>query len=302
MTDVILIGGPTASGKSELALRLARHFGTVILSADSRQVYRGLDIGTAKPSPAERAEVPHYLLDLCDPDETYTAGRFAAEAEALIQELLPRHRPILVAGGTGLYLRALYAGLDEFPPVPEAQKKELEAYYHREGLGGLQRRLQRVDPVYSQEVDLQNPRRLMRAILVSETAGQPYSSLRRNQLRERPFTMSGIYLDAPADWLEPRIRARVQHMIEAGLEAEALQLYPCRDNPALQTVGYQEWFEFFEGKCPREEVPERIVIHTRQYAKRQRTWFGKEDWWQRLAPEPPETLTARALDLLAAKA
>lgn len=298
MTDVVMIGGPTASGKSALAMRLARHFGTVILSADSRQVYRGMDIGTAKPSAAERTEIPHYLLDLCDPSETYTAGRFVQDADLLIRNLLPSCRPILVVGGTGLYLHALYAGLDDFPPIPDQVRQELEAFYRECGLSGLQERLLRVDPAYAREVDLDNPRRLQRAILVSETAGVPYSTLRKGRITTRPYRMSGIYLDAPPEWLSPRIATRVEAMLEAGLEEEARRLYPLRMHPALQTVGYQEWFNFFDGKCRREDVAGAIITHTRQYAKRQRTWLRKMSWMRMLSVAPTDTLVERALELL----
>lgn len=298
MTDVVLIGGPTASGKSALAMALARHFGTVILSADSRQVFRGMDIGTAKPSQQEREEIPHFLLDIRDPRETYTAGDFARDADHLIRKLLPSRRPILVVGGTGLYLQALYAGLDEFPPIPEQARTAMEAFYRDHGLTGLQERLRQVDPEYALVVDLGNPRRLQRAILVSETAGIPYSTLRTGRVLERPYRMAGICLDAPPTWLDPRIATRVDAMLLAGLEEEARWLYPFRTNPALQTVGYREWFDHFEGKRTREEVRNAIMLHTRQYAKRQRTWFRKMAWMRPLSAEPQETLADRALDLL----
>lgn len=302
MSEVILIGGPTASGKSTLALALARHLGSPIINADSRQLYRGMDIGTAKPTPEEQALAPHYLLDVADPDEGFSAGRFEAEALALIARLGSPQHPIIVVGGTGLYLEALYRGLDHFPPVPDALLSEIRETYQSRGLGALQEWLRTVDPDYALQVDMANPHRLMRAIAVTLSAGTPYSTLRRRTPTPRPFPMTALYLDAPREWLYPRIDQRVMEMMEAGLLDEARRLLPYRDLPSLQTVGYPELFAYLDGHLSLEEAVALIQRHTRQYAKRQMTWFRRREGWQALSALPEATLTDRALALLSAPA
>ncbi len=298
MKDVILLGGPTASGKSALAMDLARRLETVILSADSRQVYRGLDLGTAKPTLEDRQEVAHYLIDICDPGENYTAGRFESDALAWIEALLPLHRPLLVAGGTGLYLKALYAGLDEFPEIPASIRDDLALWYASEGLGGLQEKLRQVDPEYADRVDLRNPRRLLRALEVWEASGIPYSRWRKGNPVVRPFTQMPLYLDAPRSWLYPRIDQRVLDMLDRGWLEEARRLHPLRGLPALQTLGYPELFDYLEGKRSYDETVALIQQQSRRYAKRQMTWFRKEPWWIRVPVLPEETLADRVWDIL----
>lgn len=298
MKDVILLGGPTASGKSALAMDLARRLETVILSADSRQVYRGLDLGTAKPTLEDRQEVDHYLIDICDPKENYTAGRFESDALAWIEALLPLHRPLLVAGGTGLYLKALYAGLDEFPEIPASIRHDLARWYASEGLSGLQEKLRQVDPEYADRVDLRNPRRLLRALEVWEASGIPYSRWRKGIPAVRSFTQMALYLDAPRSWLYPRINQRVLDMLDRGWLDEARRLHPLRGLPALQTLGYPELFDYLEGKRSYDETVTLIQQQSRRYAKRQMTWFRKEPWWIPVPVLPEETLVDRVWDIL----
>ena len=300
MHDLILIGGPTGSGKSRLAIDLARHYGTCVLSADSRQVYRGMDIGTAKPTPSERAGVIHHLMDIKEPEEDYSAGQFERDVWALAERLLPERRPLIVAGGTGLYLRTLWQGIDAFPDVPQAKKQELIAFLEQEGLAALQERLKRVDPRYAEEVDLQNPHRLLRAIAVSESAGTPYSALRQGQKKARPYRMLPLLLEIDREILYRTIDARVDEMMDQGLVEEVRHFWSKRDLPALQTVGYQELFRHFAGELSLPEATDLIKRNTRRYAKRQLTWFRAEDWWIRLPVEPRETLTQRAIALVEA--
>ena len=300
MHDLILIGGPTGSGKSRLAIDLARHYGTCVISADSRQVYRGMDIGTAKPTPSERAGVIHHLMDIKEPEEDYSAGQFERDVWALAERLLPDRRPLIVAGGTGLYLRTLWQGIDAFPDVPQVKKQELIAFLEQEGLAALQERLKRVDPRYAEEVDLQNPHRLLRAIAVSESAGMPYSALRQGQRKTRPYRMLPLLLEIDREILYRTIDARVDEMMDQGLVEEARHFWSKRDLPALQTVGYQELFRHFAGELSLPEATDLIKQNTRRYAKRQLTWFRAEDWWIRLPVEPRETLTQRAIALVEA--
>lgn len=298
MYDLILVGGPTASGKSRLAIELAAHFGTCVISADSRQVYRGMDIGTAKPRTDERREVPHHLIDILELDEEYSAGRFEQDVLQLAAQLLPTKRPLIVAGGTGLYLRTLWQGIDRFPEVPAEKKEEIIAYGELHGIEALQERLRKVDPLYAAQVDLQNPHRLIRAIAVTEASGIPYSSLRKGEPADRPFRMLPLLLELDRELLYRRINDRVDAMMAQGLEEEARRLWPLKRLGSLQTVGYQELFRHFDGEITLTEAVEAIKTNTRRYAKRQLTWFRSEDWWVRLSAEPTETLTERVLAFL----
>lgn len=300
MHDLILIGGPTACGKSRLAMELASHYGTCVISADSRQVYRGMDIGTAKPARDERQHVVHHLIDFLDPDEEYNAGQFERDVLGLAERLLPSQKPLVVAGGTGLYLRTLWRGIDTFPEVPPLKKEEIIAFHEREGLPALQERLRRVDPEYAGQVDLHNPHRLIRAIAVSESAGVPYSTLRQGRRQERPFRMLPILLEMEREALYRAIDARVDEMMAKGLLEEARRLWPKRSLPSLHTVGYQELFLHLDGVLSLTEAVELIKRNTRRYAKRQLTWFRAEDWWLRLPAEPRATLKERAITLIEA--
>lgn len=300
MHDLILIGGPTASGKSHLAMELADHYGSSVISADSRQVYRGMDIGTAKPTLAERAHITHHLIDILELEEEYSAGQFERDAFALAQGLLPSQKPLIVTGGTGLYLRTLWQGIDTFPEVPPHKKEEIIAFHEREGLVALQERLRKADPDYAKQVDLQNPHRLIRAISVSESAGIPYSALRRGRKQERPFRMLPLLLEVDRLTLYNRIDARVDEMMARGLLEEARSLWPKKDLPALQTVGYQELFRHFNGEFSLRDAVDLIKRNTRRYAKRQLTWFRAEAWWLPVAAEPRETLAGRAISIIEA--
>ncbi|MBP6183858.1 MAG: tRNA (adenosine(37)-N6)-dimethylallyltransferase MiaA [Saprospiraceae bacterium] len=298
MWDVIIIGGPTASGKSALALELARHFGSAIISADSRQVYKGMDICTAKPSQIEQREVPHYLIDICEPTNSYNAGQFEKDAMGLITQLLPDKKPIFIVGGTGLYIRALRHGLDQFPEVPQLKQDEIAAFYFQDGLQGLQERLKTVDPVYFETVDRSNPQRLIRAIAVSESGPIPYSDYLSGRNAKRAFTMLPIQLVPDRNWLYERINQRVLEMMAQGLFEEARPFFALRHLPALQTVGYQEIFSCMDGTISLTEAVHLIQQNSRRYAKRQMTWARKETWWHSLLPEPTDTLVERTLEII----
>ncbi len=282
---LIVVGGPTASGKTALAIRLARHFGTEIISADSRQFYRQMDIGTAKPSEEELSMAPHHLIDHLELQTEYSVGAYVREALAKLETLFAKHEVVVAAGGSGLYLRALCEGLDEFPEVPDHIKGDIEALYQQQGIEALQDELKNIDPVYYQEVDLSNPHRLIRALGVCRASGKPFSSFRKKEVSARLFTPIYLQLHWPRQQLYARINQRVDQMMTHGLLSEAKSLFPMRHLNALQTVGYQEVFDYLEGKQSLEEAVELIKRNSRRYAKRQLTWMRKKGHWKLFHPE-----------------
>ncbi len=285
---LLVIGGPTASGKTELAIRLARHYGTEILSADSRQLFRELRIGTAKPTPGELAQVPHHFIDSQSVTQAYSVGEYEREALARLEELFRQRDLVVLAGGSGLYIRALTQGLDDFPEVPAAVRQQWEKRYESHGLAHLQEALRRADPDYAREVDLQNPHRLIRALAVISHSGRPFSSYRRREARPRPFTSIYLQLHRPRAELYARINARVDAMMAAGLLEEVEALQPYRRHTALQTVGYQELFDHLDGKLSLPEAVAQIKRNTRRYAKRQLTWHRRDGYWKHIRPGEPE--------------
>lgn len=282
---LLVIGGATATGKTALAIRLAQRFGTEILSADSRQFYREMNIGTAKPGPAELAAVRHHFIDSLSIADEFSVGEFEREALRVLEKLFLEKDVAVLVGGSGLFIRAVCEGLDTFPDISPETKEQVGAGERVGGLAWLQAELARRDPAYFQVVDRQNPVRLQRALEVCWESGQPYSGFLRNNKKERAFTPIYVLLELPRTELYARIEARVDAMVAAGLEAEARALLPLRDRPALRTVGYEEWFDFFDGKISRDEAIDKIKQHTRNYAKRQATWFRKHGAWQVFHPD-----------------
>jgi tRNA dimethylallyltransferase len=282
---LVVIGGATATGKTALAIRLAQHFGTEILSADSRQFYREMKIGTAKPSEAELAAVPHHFIDSLSVADDFSVGDFEREALAVLKKIFLKNDVAVLVGGSGLYIRALCEGLDSFPEISLETRKKVAAGEQSGGLAWLQNELARSDPDYFQVVDKQNPARLRRALEVCLESDFPYSFFLKKEKKKRPFEPIYILLELPRPELYARIEARADAMVANGLEAEARALLPFRDRPALRTVGYEEWFGFFDGKITREEAIEKIKQHSRNYAKRQATWFRKHGEWTAFHPE-----------------
>lgn len=282
---LIVIGGATASGKTAAAIWLAREFGTEIVSADSRQFYREMHIGTAKPSPAERAMAPHHFIDSLSVNDDYSVGDFERDALKVLDQIFQRRDTAILTGGSGLFIKAVCEGLDTFPAISEATKNQISAGEQKGGLSWLQTQLAMLDPTYFAKVDRQNPARLRRALEVSLESGMPYSSFLEKEKSPRPFRPLYILLELPRAELYARIDARVEAMIGAGLEAEARALLPWRHRPALRTVGYEEWFDFFDGKISRDEAIEKIKQHSRNYAKRQATWFRKNGAWTAFHPD-----------------
>ncbi len=285
---LIVIGGPTAAGKTSTAIRIANHFGIEILSADSRQFYREMNIGTAKPTDTELAQAPHHFINNLSIQDSYSVGDYEKEVLSKLEQLMEGYEAAILVGGSGLYIRAVCEGLDEFPEVPEHIKEELINQFEQEGLAPLQASLKELDPSYYAEVDTANPHRLIRALSVIRASGEPFSKFRNQAPKERPFEIIKIVLEMDRVALYDRINQRVEVMIQEGLVEEARALHSNRHLNALQTVGYEELFDYFEDKISLEEAIELIKRNSRRYAKRQMTWFRKKEDWQRFSSEDIE--------------
>jgi tRNA dimethylallyltransferase len=270
---LISIVGPTAIGKTALAIELAKYYKTVILSADSRQFYKEISIGTAKPSIEELNEVQHYFINNKSVIETYSAGDFERDALKLLSELFKEKDIVILVGGSGLYIKALWEGLDEMPPLNEVLRKSIINNFETHGIGYLQDKLQALNPEKFAKIDAQNPQRLMRAIEIEEQN----KTFKSTQIKApRFFETIKICLNTEREILYDRINKRVDAMIENGLLKECEQMIEFRNNYALNTVGYSEIFNFFDGEIPLEKAIELIKQHSRNYAKRQVTWFKRE--------------------------
>lgn len=272
---LFVVIGPTAIGKTSLSIQIARHFNTHIISADSRQFFREMSVGTAKPSPEELASAPHHFVDFLSVGEDYSAGQFEREALAKMESLFPKHPQLVMVGGSGMYVNAVCNGLDKLPRSLEI-RNELMSRLSKEGLSTLFEELNELDPDYAREVDSQNPQRVIRALEVCLESGNPFSSFRKNQSAERPFNIVKIGLTAEREVVNARIEKRVDQMIKNGLVPEVEALLPFKDLNALKTVGYREIFEFLDQKHSLDEAIENIKKNTRQFAKRQMTWFKKD--------------------------
>ncbi|MEL7424378.1 MAG: tRNA (adenosine(37)-N6)-dimethylallyltransferase MiaA [Bacteroidota bacterium] len=281
---LLVVGGPTASGKTGLAIALAQHFSTIILSADSRQFYHELEIGNARPSADELTAAKHYFVADRSVEEPLSAGGFAREALLLLEQEFQDKDVVVLVGGSGLFVRALTEGLDEFPTIAAATRLKVDQLFANQGLQGLQSELAAIDPDYFAQVDQQNPARLRRALEVFYESGQPYSSFRQQHKHDRSF--KPIYLQPhwPRAALYDRINQRVHAMIAAGLEEEAKSLERFRELSALQTVGYQEWWPYFAGEQSMDRTIELIQQNSRNYAKRQLTWNRRDGYWK-LVPQ-----------------
>lgn len=273
---LVLILGPTGVGKTELSLRVAEHYGCPILNCDSRQVFKSIPIGTAAPTEAEQARVKHYFIATRALEEDYNAGQYERDALRVLEDLFRTHEVVVMTGGSMLYADAVCYGLDELPAVPAAIRRSVQESYEKHGLAWLQAEVQRLDPNYWEEVDQQNPARLAHCVELSLTTGKPYSSLRTNTRVQRPFRIVKVALERPREELYDRINRRVLQMIEDGLVEEARSVYPKRHLNSLQTVGYRELFACFDGEYDLNRAIELIQQNTRHYAKRQMTWFRRD--------------------------
>jgi len=273
---LVLILGPTGVGKTELSLRVAEHYHCPILNCDSRQVFREIPIGTAAPTAEEQARVKHYFIATRKLDEDYNAGQYERDALTLMEELFRTHDILVMTGGSMLYADAVCKGLDDLPSIPESIRRQVQQAYDTYGLTWLQNEVQRLDPDYWSEVDQQNPARLAHCVELCLTTGKPYSSLRTNTVKQRPFRIVKVALNRPRAELYARIDERVKQMITGGLIDEAKAVYPKRALNSLQTVGYKELFAHFDGEYDLERAIELIQQNTRHYAKRQLTWFRRD--------------------------
>ncbi len=273
---LIVVVGPTGSGKSALAVELAKHYHAPIISTDSRQLFRGMAIGTAQPTEEELAAATHYFIADREVEDEFNCGRYEVEALALLERLFAEHRYVVAVGGSGLYVQALCEGMDALPEADDALREELKQRLDSEGLEVLVEELRRLDPEYVEVVDRQNQARVLRALEVCITTGERYSVLRRGAVAERPFNIVKIGTDMPRDVLYDRINRRVDMMVAEGLVEEVRALEPKRDLNSLQTVGYRELFDYFDGKCSMVEAIELIKRNSRRYAKRQMTWFRRD--------------------------
>lgn len=273
---LLTIVGPTAIGKTRMAIALATHFGTEILSCDSRQFFKELRIGTAVPSAGELMAAPHHFIQHKSIFEAYSVGDFERDAIALLDKLFKKHDVVVMVGGSGLYAKAIIDGLDDFPEVDEVIRQELNEAYVQKGIEYLQELLKTLDEVQYNQMDVQNPQRLIRALEVCRASGKPYSSFLQRKEKQRDFTSVQIGLTADRTEVYERINKRVDMMLEEGLLIEAQNMMPYKHLNALQTVGYKELFSFFEGECSFEAAIEAIKMNTRRFAKRQFTWFQKD--------------------------
>lgn len=273
---LIILAGPTAVGKTSAAIALAQSYDADIFSCDSRQIYREMSIGTAKPTVSEMQDIKHHFIDSHTIHQTYTAGMYEREIDQAFAKYFDTHKVGILTGGTGLFITAALKGLDDFPQVPSKITEELEKEYEQQGLAGLIQQLEKLDPNIVESIDRENSRRVIRALSVCLAEGKPYSSYLRKKSKELPFTPIYLCLTREREELYNRINMRVDQMVDAGLIEEARSLYPSKDLKALQTVGYQELFDHFDGNCSLPEAIELIKRNSRRYAKRQMTWFRNQ--------------------------
>lgn len=273
---LISIVGPTAIGKTSLAIAVAQHFNTEIISADSRQFFKEMSIGTAVPSPAELTSAPHHFIQHKSIEEEYSVGEFERDALEKLEDLFEQHQTVVMVGGSGLYVKAVTEGLDDFPEVDPAIRQQLNKTLETEGIAVLQQQLKLLDPEYYAEVDQDNPHRLVRALEISIGSGMPYSSFRNKKKHPRSFRTITVGLTAARETIYERINRRVDLMMQEGLLEEARILYRRKDLNALNTVGYKELFRHIDGDWSLEEAVSEIKKNSRRFAKRQLTWFRKD--------------------------
>lgn len=272
--ELIVILGPTAVGKTDYAVSLAQKYGTVVVSCDSRQIYREMRIGTAPPSPEQLAAVRHYFIFSHSVKQRYSAGQYEIEAMQLLEKLFEEHDTIIMAGGSGLYADALCYGLDDFPPADTELREILTRRAMEEGVAALAEELRKIDPESYASIDLSNRQRVIRALEVTISTGRKFSSFKSAPRKKRPFVIKRTALSIPREELYSRINSRVERMFENGLVEEAGNLLEYRNLPALNTVGYREVFSYLDGKISLDEAVELVKRNTRRFAKRQITYFS----------------------------
>jgi len=274
---LIIICGPTGIGKTGVGIEIARHFKSIIISADSRQIYKEMTIGTAVPSKKEQQSVPHYFLQTYSLHEAFNASRFEVEVNEFLTEYYKNNQTAIMVGGSGLYINAVCNGIDDLPTIDKAVRDKWDLNYKDKGLEYIQQKVKKTDPEYFQKVDRNNPKRLLKAMEVFEMTGLPYSSFLTSVKKERSFISLKIALNTDREVLYHRINQRVDKMMKSGLLEEAKSLYPFKHLSPLNTVGYKELFDYFDGKLTLNEAVDQIKNHSRAYARRQITWFRKDN-------------------------
>ena len=287
---LIVIIGPTAVGKTALCMDLATHFGIPIINADSRQIYRELKVGTARPTEEQMQQIKHYFVGTLGLEDYYSASLFEQQVLELLSQLFQAHDFALMTGGSMMYIDAVCDGIDDIPTIDDETRTLMKQRLAEEGLEQLCEDLRRLDPEYYEIVDKQNPRRVVHALEICTMTGQTYTSFRRREKRERPFRIIKIGLNRPREELYARINQRVDEMMANGLLEEVKTMYPKRSLNALNTVGYKELFDYLDGRWPLEEAVERIKGNTRRYARKQLTWYKKDNQIRWFHPDEITTI------------
>lgn len=283
MNTLIVVLGPTGVGKSDISIQLAKYFSTDIISADSRQLFRELSIGTAVPPESDLNSVCHHFIQSRSIHDYYNVSEYETEAISRINQLFKTKNPLILTGGSMLYIDTICKGIDDIPTVTPEIRNEVIGWYQDNGMEALQKRLQDLDPEYYQIVDLNNPKRLLHAVEICQMTGKTFTSFRRNTFRERPFRIVKIGINQNREILYQRINERVERMMEAGLLEEAKNVYPFRGLNSLNTVGYKELFAYLDGSCSLDEAVDLIKRNSRKYARKQLTWFRRDqeiNWFE----------------------
>lgn len=288
---LIVLLGPTGVGKTELSLEFAEEFGTEIVSADSRQLYEPLKIGTAAPTPEQLKRVRHHLVGTLNLTDYYSAAQYEQEAIHILTDLFKKHNVVVLTGGSMMYIDAICKGIDDIPTVDSTTRDFMMNRYQEVGLEALCAELKLLDPVYYNEVDLKNHKRVIHALEICYMTGKPYSSFRKNQPKKRPFNILKIGLRREREELYERINYRVDLMIEQGLVEEAKKVYPQKGLNSLNTVGYKELFQFFDKKCSLDFAIEKIKQHSRIYSRKQMTWFKRDKTIHWFHPDQKEEIS-----------
>lgn len=291
MKSLIVILGPTGVGKTELSILLAKKYNSPIISSDSRQIYKDLVIGTAAPTIEEQQAVRHYFIGTLNLQDYYSASQFEEDVINLLEQLYENNDVVVMSGGSMMYIDAVCKGIDEIPTIDETLRKEIFELYETEGLEPIRQQLKILDPIFYSQVDLKNYKRVIHALEVCLMTGKPYSSLRMNSIKERPFRIIKIGLKREREELYERINRRVDQMIEYGLFEEARKVYPFRELNSLNTVGYKELFEYFDGNCTLDFAVEKIKQNSRIYSRKQMTWFKRDKDIQWFHPEESEAIS-----------
>ncbi len=276
MKTLLVLLGPTGVGKTEWSLSIAEELKCPVISADSRQIYRGLSIGTAAPTCEQMRRVPHHFVGILSPSDYYSASEFEREVLSLLDKLHREHPVVIMSGGSMMYIDAVCDGIDEIPNIDEKLRSDLQELYMREGLDPIRGKLKILDPVFYNEVDLKNPKRVIHALEVCLMTGRPYSSFRTRRRKKRSFRIIKVGLTRDRAELYDRINRRVDRMVADGLVEEVKGFFPMRHLNALNTVGYKELFAHFEGECALEFAIDKIKQHSRNYARKQLSWFRRD--------------------------